>query len=270
MSSKLSTAETGAFAVTELLQGPASDVGGGTEPDAPEAQVGASMDIHKPKPWHGWREFLKEYGIIVLGVLTALALEQAVDALRWAHEVGEAREALGREITYNVKALKLMDLENPCIAARLDQLQRWAEGAGPRPGDAIRRPTLFALSIANWDVVNSGQIVAHFPLDQQIRFAQAYASFENERDAVADERAAWANLAAIASDAQLDDTDRRELRRAVALARSTDGRRRGNAVIMERRDAPLMFDGPGPDVLLGSTSADPEAFCRPVGPASAR
>jgi hypothetical protein len=30
------------------------------------------MDIHKPKPIHNWREFLKEYAIIVLGVLTAL------------------------------------------------------------------------------------------------------------------------------------------------------------------------------------------------------
>ena len=29
------------------------------------------MDIHKPKPWHGMREFLKEYVIIVVGVLTA-------------------------------------------------------------------------------------------------------------------------------------------------------------------------------------------------------
>ena len=28
------------------------------------------MDVHKPKPWHGWREFLKEYGIIVLGVVS--------------------------------------------------------------------------------------------------------------------------------------------------------------------------------------------------------
>ena len=27
------------------------------------------MDIHKPKPWHGVREFLKEYVIIVVGVL---------------------------------------------------------------------------------------------------------------------------------------------------------------------------------------------------------
>ncbi|MDB5442210.1 MAG: hypothetical protein JWP73_586, partial [Phenylobacterium sp.] len=33
------------------------------------------MDIHKPKPWHGLREFLKEYAIIVVGVLTALAAE---------------------------------------------------------------------------------------------------------------------------------------------------------------------------------------------------
>jgi hypothetical protein len=33
------------------------------------------VNIHKPKPWHGAHEFLKEYGIIVLGVVTALALE---------------------------------------------------------------------------------------------------------------------------------------------------------------------------------------------------
>ena len=43
------------------------------------------MDIHKPKPWHGWREFLKEYVIIVVGVLTALAAEQAVEWLHWRH-----------------------------------------------------------------------------------------------------------------------------------------------------------------------------------------
>jgi len=31
------------------------------------------MDMHKPKPWHSVREFLKEYAIVVVGVLTALA-----------------------------------------------------------------------------------------------------------------------------------------------------------------------------------------------------
>jgi hypothetical protein len=37
------------------------------------------MDIHKPKPWHGVREFLKEYLIVVGGLLTALAAEQGVE-----------------------------------------------------------------------------------------------------------------------------------------------------------------------------------------------
>ena len=41
------------------------------------------MDIHKPKPWHSFREFLKEYLIIVVGVLTALGAEQAVEWLHW-------------------------------------------------------------------------------------------------------------------------------------------------------------------------------------------
>jgi len=30
------------------------------------------VDIHKPRPWRGWREFAKEVGTIVLGVLIAI------------------------------------------------------------------------------------------------------------------------------------------------------------------------------------------------------
>jgi hypothetical protein len=49
------------------------------------------MDIHKPKPWRGWREFLKEYAIIVVGVLTALAAEQGAEWHHWNHQVEVAR-----------------------------------------------------------------------------------------------------------------------------------------------------------------------------------
>ncbi len=47
------------------------------------------MDIHKPKPWHGWRELAKEVGTIVLGVLIAIGLEQTVEAL---HHRDQARD----------------------------------------------------------------------------------------------------------------------------------------------------------------------------------
>jgi len=43
------------------------------------------MDIHKPKPWRGVREFLKEYVIIVVGVMTALGAEQGAEWLHWRH-----------------------------------------------------------------------------------------------------------------------------------------------------------------------------------------
>jgi hypothetical protein len=47
------------------------------------------MDIHKPKPWRSAREFLKEYLIIVVGVLTALAGEQTVESVH-RHTEGSA------------------------------------------------------------------------------------------------------------------------------------------------------------------------------------
>src|SRR4051812_31867782 len=57
------------------------------------------MEIHKPKPIRNWREFLKEYAIIVIGVLTALAAEQAVEWLHWQNEVTAARASLRAEMS---------------------------------------------------------------------------------------------------------------------------------------------------------------------------
>ena len=68
------------------------------------------MDVHKPKPVHTWREFLKEYAIIVLGVATALAGEQAVEKLRDHSRAAEARANIREEIAHN---LGWMDKPNP-------------------------------------------------------------------------------------------------------------------------------------------------------------
>jgi hypothetical protein len=43
-------------------------------------------------PWNGWREFLKECAIILVGMLPALSAEQAVEAPQWAHKL--LRQAL--------------------------------------------------------------------------------------------------------------------------------------------------------------------------------
>jgi hypothetical protein len=56
------------------------------------------MDIHKPKAAHSWREFLIEIGTIVCGILIALGLEQAIEALHSRHLVKQAEEAMRAEI----------------------------------------------------------------------------------------------------------------------------------------------------------------------------
>ena len=80
------------------------------------------MDIHKPKPWHSLREFLKEYVIIVVGVLTALGAEASVEALHWRHQSELAHEALAYDMKRVMGWAGEIDVQGPCIDARLTEL----------------------------------------------------------------------------------------------------------------------------------------------------
>jgi hypothetical protein len=135
------------------------------------------MDIHKPKPWHGVREFLKEYAIIVVGVLTALGGEQIVE---WAHrheEVAAARDALHQEIAIDLRALTLASRDYDCYGRRLDAIAAWAKGQAPRPqGHSV---LLAGLPSTNWDTVKVGA-VAHMPLEERLGLATFYSGVDNQ------------------------------------------------------------------------------------------
>lgn len=68
---------------------------------------GIDMHIHLPKPIHGWRGFVGEIGIIVIGVLLALGAEQAIEALHHRSQVHEATEKLRAESVENRSALNM-------------------------------------------------------------------------------------------------------------------------------------------------------------------
>jgi len=89
------------------------------------------MDIHKPKPWRGWPEFLKEIGTIVIGVLIALAAEQAVEWLHWRHlaEQDEADLAAGMRNNL-VNAVELAAID-PCQRVRITELAAALQKPGP-------------------------------------------------------------------------------------------------------------------------------------------
>ena len=82
---------------------------------------GGLMDIHKPKPVHGWREFLKEYGIIVLGVLTALASSNNCCCCEMIHDHSRAedtRRSVRAEIVANIGLLQRRESIEPCVTRR--------------------------------------------------------------------------------------------------------------------------------------------------------
>ncbi len=55
------------------------------------------MHIHRPKPLHGWREVLFEIGIIVVGIVIAVGLEQTVEFFHHRHQREQLEAALQRD-----------------------------------------------------------------------------------------------------------------------------------------------------------------------------
>ncbi len=136
------------------------------------------MDIHKPKPWRGGHEFLKEIGTIVVGVLIALSAEQAVEWLHWRADVAEAREALKDEVREDVTLSAASVVESGCVLAGLQDFVAWADG-GPRAkmGDVL----LKSESSTVWDVAKGGQTLGHMPLQERLAFGRFYAGVANQQ-----------------------------------------------------------------------------------------
>jgi len=143
-------------------------------------EVGQDMHVHKPKAAHSLREFLSEIGVIVVGILIALALEQVVEAVRTGAEVREAREALHAEIRANA-SVDLFGLdEDKCLLTQLDGFAAWARG-GPKP--AMYRTVLSGLAVSTWDTVKSGAF-PHMPLLERLAIARVYDTVNNEQKSI--------------------------------------------------------------------------------------
>jgi hypothetical protein len=138
------------------------------------------MDIHKPKPWRGLREFLKEYVIIVVGVLTALGAEQAVEWLHHTTEVSEARATLHDEVRRDMTTLVLQAREDRCAEGLLNRLDAWARG-GPKP--AWNRDLFPSLRTSVWDMERTGA-VQHMELKERLALANFYGGIENQTSIV--------------------------------------------------------------------------------------
>lgn len=141
---------------------------------------------------HGWRVFFGEVAIIVLGVLIALAAQQAVEAWNWRASVADAERQLVAETQDNFYYAAERVIVAPCIDAQLDRMIALAmvSGARLRPlpaiksvtGDkAFRQPTR-PYRIDGWNGIVTDGIAAHFAEDRRNLFSAAYTQLEDMRD----------------------------------------------------------------------------------------
>ena len=183
------------------------------------------MEIHKPKAWHGWREFLKEYLIIVVGVLTALAAESVVEWGHWQEKVRSGREAIHQEIALNGIYYAFRVTAAPCIVRRLNQLAEITEQVAVhgRAG-----PVRFAgLHIGNlivdnaWQAERAEQTLTHLPRRELDRLSQFYAQQHDIGVWVEKEEEAWSTLRMLEGDpSRLGAGDIPVLRNALQQARN--------------------------------------------------
>ena len=145
------------------------------------------MDIHKPKPWHGVREFLKEYAIIVVGVLTALAAEQGVEWLHWRHRVEASERTLQRDLALVADFASERVAVGRCLDERLILIRdailrsgdRW-ESALPTDtnqslnGDFVYFPPHRVWATHAWENIGSDGTLAHFDPERARNFALLY------------------------------------------------------------------------------------------------
>jgi len=157
------------------------------------------MDIHKPKPWHNWREFLKEYAIIVLGVATALAAEQGAEWLHWRSEVADARTALRAEMAFNsggpfARRVAYQPCMNRQIAEAQAMIADLKAGRTPLKYTSLHTGVAQLFNDSEWQSQRASQVLTHFPHDELALMGSYYAQFENFRTWTENEGPAWADL----------------------------------------------------------------------------
>ena len=185
------------------------------------------------KPMHGWRAFAGEVGIIVIGVLIALAAQQAVETWRWQQDVERTQEDLDDEILYNVALGAERIAVDRCLKQRLHLLGaavartsgQWIPLPPVSPG--LLKPTLPLVYRAPnriyttdvWEQAKANGVVSHMaPVDVQT-YSAAYAQIANLREHNAEEQSLVPALSFLGFAGPLDPSSRE---RALTIIASLD------------------------------------------------
>jgi hypothetical protein len=186
------------------------------------------MHFHLPKPLHGWREFLGEVGIIVLGVLIALGAEQVIEGFHERHVAAQSRRDVREEVATDLGFYKERLVESSCVSARIAELSSIVQSGTIHAGTVmwVGRPGDFAPFTERWHAVTASARTALFPPAEQGSLDAIYGIFGRIDLESQAEQTAWTDLDIIERlDGPIDAATR------LTLLRALEQSKRSNAVL---------------------------------------
>jgi hypothetical protein len=126
------------------------------------------MHIHKPKALHGWREFLGEIGVIVCGVLIAIALEQTVETL---HRHAQAREMIRKLREESLENRRVIAYDFGVCGQRLPEMDKdialvsvaLRSGRLPAAPETLSRAAIFVPADTAWITIRDSALLPIMP-----------------------------------------------------------------------------------------------------------
>jgi hypothetical protein len=186
------------------------------------------MHIHVPKALHSWVEVAKEIGVITIGVLIALALEQMLEDREWHRKVAAAETGMRRELFWdNGPQVYQRAATHPCAIAQLDRIRSAVE-QGKSRAEIGRLIDGYWVQFVTYDslaheAANDSEVAAHMPENDRNAFDEAYAAIPLMDKTSAQEAADLARLRALKrSGGPLEQYEEAEVLAGVEALRNDD------------------------------------------------
>lgn len=188
------------------------------------------MRLRFPSPRNGWRVFAGEVGVIVLGVLIALAAQEIVEEMRWREDVRRTEDALTIEIAASVAHAAERQMVNRCLVQRLTHLiDKMNSSQGPWRADPmpISQAMLGVTAVPSayrapyrtpnrpwsdslWRAAQSGGVFNHMSRDRLAAYSDVYARMDGLRNVNEVEQQVFPQLLYLSFDTRLDAAARQQ------------------------------------------------------------
>jgi hypothetical protein len=217
---------------------------------------------------NGWRGFLADVAVVVIGVVLALLAQELAQSLQWQKDVAAQRGALRAMAEDNLKVIAFRRFQGPCVERRLAEIEAifrlHHENQPIRLSGPIGLPYKWGSDRSAWNIALSDASLSHMPLTERRRFGNAVDVYDNAAALMNQEYSVWLRLQPLDHPELLESEDWALLRQAFGEARALDAR------IMGVVDEALTSNNlglPVPTITRKDVPTEEEwgeAFCRPL------